>query len=211
MNGRRRLLHPYPLPLIANLDFTGDLAHDVPAFLTRHGCPKTATHSAAVASEAGRIAALVGLDPVPAERAGWLHDVSAVFPPSERIAVAHTLGIPVLPEEATFPMIVHQKLSAVLAADIFRMNDLAILGAIGCHTTLKKDATALDKVVFVADKLAWDQPGTPPYRDNLVRALGQSLDAAALVYLRYIWERRDAIPVLHPWLAEAYEQLSAIT
>jgi len=42
------------------------------------------------------------------------------------------------------------------------------------------------------------------------RALHQSLDAATLVYLRYIWDQRDTLPVLHPWLAKAYQQLFAV-
>jgi predicted HD superfamily hydrolase involved in NAD metabolism len=203
-------MHPYLHPLIGGILLTGDLARDVPAFLIHHGCPKTADHCAAVASEAGRIAAIVGLDRAQAVHAGRLHDVSAVFPATERVAVACTLGVPILAEEAAFPMIVHQKLSAVLTTEIFGVRDPAIVSAVGCHTTLKADATVLDKVVFVADKPAWDQPGTAPYHDELARALSRSLDAATLVYLRYIWDRRDTLPVLHPWLAAAYRQLSTV-
>ncbi len=203
-------MHPYLRPLVAGVFLTGDLARDVPAFLAHHGYPKTAAHCAAIASEARRVAAIMGANSTQAAHAGWLHDVSAIFPAAERVVVAQALGVPVLAEEAAFPMIVHQKLSAVLATDVFGVDDPAVVSAVGCHTTLKADATVLDKVVFVADKLAWDQPGIAPYHDELARALHQSLDAATLVYLRYIWERRDALPVLHPWLAEAYRQLSAV-
>ena len=90
------------------------------------------------------------------------------------------------------------------------MGDAAILSAIGCHTTLRKDATLLDKVVFVADKIAWDQPGTPPYLDAIQAALNDSIDRAAFVYLDYLWQMRDTLRVIHPWLREAYEQLSAL-
>ncbi len=157
---------------------TGEPHHDVPAFLIAHGHPKTAKHCAAVAREARRIAALVGADADGAERAGWFHDVSAIFPTADRIAAAHALGVKVLPEEAAFPMILHQKLSAVLARELFGERNDAVLSAIGCHTTLKADASTLDTVVFVADKIAWDQPGILPYRDALLAALAHSLDAA---------------------------------
>jgi len=188
------------------LTLSGTLRSDIPAFLISHGCPETARHCAAVAREARRIAAHVGADADGAERAGWFHDVSVVLPTAERIAAARTLGVEVLPEEATFTMILHQKLSAVLARDLFGERDGAVLSAVACHTTLKADASMLDTVVFVADKIAWDQPGIPPYQDALLAALERSLDAAAFVYLRFLWERRAALGVIHPWFVDAYQQ-----
>ncbi len=190
------------------LTFTGDVRRDVPAFLIHHSCPNTAAHVATVAQEARRIATLVGADAAGAERAGWFHDVSAVIPTRERIAAARRLGIAVLPEEVAFPMIVHQKLSAALARAFFGERDDAVLSAVGCHTTLKAGATPLDTVVFVADKIAWDQPGTPPYLDDLLAALSRSLDAAALVYLQYLWEQRATLGVIHPWFRDAYMERS---
>src|SRR5713226_5036635 len=115
---------------------TGDVRHDIPAFLIHHDCPHTAEHCAAVAREARRIAVLVGADAAGAERAGWLHDVSTVFPTADRIAVARALGVDILAEEEVFPMIVHQKLSAVLARAVFGERNEAVLSAVGCHTTL---------------------------------------------------------------------------
>jgi len=184
----------------------GEPRRAVPAFLIAHGYPATARHCAAVASEARRIAALVGTDADGAERSGWFHDVSAIFPTAERVAAAQAFGVDVLPEEAAFPMILHQKLSAVLARDLFGEQNDAILSAIGYHTTLKAAASTLDTVVFVADKIAWDQPGIPPYRDALLAALAHSLDAAAFVYLRFLWERRATLGVIHPWFVDAYRQ-----
>ena len=43
------------------------------------------------------------------------------------------------------------------------MHDEETLNAICCHTTLRKHATKMDLVLFVADKIEWDQNGTPPY------------------------------------------------
>lgn len=191
------------------ITITGETGRDVSAFLAHHDYPHTAAHCAAVAREARRIARLVGADESGAERAGWFHDVSAVIPNAERIDAAHAFGVAVLPEEIAFPMIVHQKLSIVLAREFFGEGDAAVLSAVGCHTTLKAGATTLDTVVFVADKIAWDQPGMPPYLAALLTALDRSLDAATLVYLRYLWERRDALGVVHPWFREAYRERAA--
>lgn len=188
------------------ITLSGTPRSDIPTFLIHHGCPATAKHCAAVAQEARRIATVVGADTDSAERAGWFHDVSTVLPTAERVPVARMFGVDVLSEEAAFPMILHQKLSAVLARDIFGERDSAVLSAVGCHTTLKANASVLDTVVFVADKIAWDQPGIPPYRDKLLAALAHSLDAAALVYLRYLWEQRATLGVIHPWFVDAHRE-----
>lgn len=194
--------------LLGPTELTGDISHDVTAFLLQHGRPKTASHSAAVAGEAARLADVFGESPHRASQAGWLHDVSAVFPAGERAAVARSLGIDLLPEEDAFPLIAHQKLSRLLARELFGVTDLATLEAIGCHTTLRANASRLDKVVFLADKIAWDRPGVPPYLDALMAQLQRSLDEGVLVYLRYLWEQQGTLPVVHPWFREAYKQLA---
>jgi predicted HD superfamily hydrolase involved in NAD metabolism len=187
---------------------TGRVAEDVPAFLRYHGCPKTARHCAQVAAEARRVAEIVGENATQAEMAGWLHDCSALFPAPDRVHIARQWNIPLLPEEERLPMIIHQKLSRILAAEVFGVDDVLVLDAVECHTTLKANPTRLDKVLFVADKLAWDQDGIAPYYHKLVTALEQSLDHAVFVYLKYLWDRRRTLKVFHPWAREAYLQMS---
>lgn len=187
---------------------TGNLSFDMAIFLNTHALPDVAGHCAEVALEAKRLADRFGVDPVQAEAAGLLHDISAVVPNEERCIVARRVGIDVLPEEDEFPMIVHQRLSTGIAADLFNITDKSVLSAIGCHTTLKAGASALDKVVFVADKVRWDQPGIPPYLDDLLPAIDRSLDDAAFCYLSYLWKQRDSLRVIHPWLVDAYNEVS---
>ena len=190
---------------------TGQLRRDVAQFLSLHGHAETAGHCAQVAAEARRLAERFGAEPTLAETAGLLHDISVVIPNTERIAAAHEWSVDVLPEEATFPMIIHQKLSVVVARELFGVTDEATLSAIGCHTTLKANATLLDKVVFIADKIKWDQPGRPPYLDDLLPALERSLDQGVFVYVDFLWQQRETLRVVHPWLVDAYEELAAHT
>jgi len=202
-------MHPLLSELAQHLSPTGNLARDADAYLRAHGQPRTAEHSGAVAGVARNLALRLGLDPTSAAAGGWLHDIAAPIPASQRLEAALALGIEVLPEERAHPMILHQKLAVPIARELFAVEDPAILSAIGCHTTLKPNAAPLDMVVFLADKIAWDQPGMPPYRHDLLAALRTSLEAACLVYLTYLWERRDTLPVVHPWMAAAYQALSA--
>jgi predicted HD superfamily hydrolase involved in NAD metabolism len=202
-------VHPFLQPLLAHWQPTGAARIDARRLLAQHGCAATAAHSEAVADEARGLAAAHGVSVAAAETAAWLHDVSAIIPDARRLEAARSLGLEVLPEEAAFPMILHQRLSAVLARQAFGVCDGAILSAIGCHTTLRPGASPLDHVVFLADKIAWDQPGEPPYRADLIGALDESLEAASLVYLTYLWGRRETLRVVHPLLRAAYEDLSA--
>jgi len=192
---------------------TGDLPVDVTRFLTDRGCLATVEHSRDVAGTAGRLALRFGAGKdgaawlLAAETAGWLHDISAVIPTAERVGAAYRWGVERLPEEASVPMIVHQKLSAWIAEHSFGVTDAQVLSAIRCHTTLRRDAGVLDKIVFVADKIAWDQPGTPPYLAALEKALAASLDAGVCIYLDYLWQQRESLAVVHPWFEAAYHQL----
>jgi len=200
-------LHTKLSALQKDVQFSGNIAEDVKRFLNHHGYPKTVYHSADVAEKSRELANQFGVNADDAEIAGWLHDSSVVFPSSARTDIARAFDVAVLSEEDIFPMIIHQKLSVVIAQEVFDVHDAHILSAIGCHTTLKRDSSMLDKVVFVADKIAWDQPGTPPYLDDLMRGLDKTIDHAAFVYLDYLWQMRDKLKVVHPWTAEAHAQL----
>jgi predicted HD superfamily hydrolase involved in NAD metabolism len=202
-------MHAILVSLAKGLAPTGNLARDADAFLRAHGHPGTAEHSGAVAGVARNLALRLGLDPAPAFAGGWLHDIAAPIPASRRLEAALALGLEVLPEERAYPMILHQKLAVPIARHLFAVEDPAILSAIGCHTTLKPNAAPLDMVVFLADKIAWDQPGAPPYRNALLAASHRSLEAACLVYLTYLWQQRESLAVVHPWMAAAYHALPA--
>ncbi|MFD0620559.1 bis(5'-nucleosyl)-tetraphosphatase (symmetrical) YqeK [Paenibacillus sp. GCM10027629] len=186
---------------------SGNLRNDIVNFLRNNGCPKTAEHSIRVGNEASKIAGQFHASIASAEIAGYLHDISAVFANDVRIQVSRDLVIEVLTEEETFPMIIHQKISKEMARDIFQIHDQDILDAIGCHTTLRKNATLLDKVLFVADKIEWDQVGSPPYLNQILRQLDHLLDHAAFEYINYLWSQKEKLRVIHPWLRDAYYEM----
>lgn len=193
--------------LASGLAFSGQQPADLRAFLLHHGQPRTLEHCLQVAELAREFALQFDVNPNQAQLAGWLHDCSAVIPSIQRLQTARLWGVEVLPEEAANPLTLHQKLSVVIAQSIFKVEDPAVLSAIGCHTTLKAGASRLDKVVFLADKLAWDQVGVPPYLSAMQSGAVRSLDAAALAYLDYLNVLK--LGDLHPWAAAARAELSA--
>ena len=191
------------MDLQENFNFTGRVADDAPAFLLAHGCHPTAAHVADVAAAARRLAQCFGVDADLAETGGWLHDISAVIPASEQHACAQELGLNVLPEEEAYPRILHQRLSAELARHLFAIQNEDLLNAIRHHTTLRAQASPLEMVVFVADKLAWDQPYEQPFLAELNAGLDHSLEAGALAYLDDLYARRDQLRCVHPWMLQA--------
>lgn len=192
-------------PFINDFKATGNLEADVESFLV--GFEHTFVHMGQVAKKAVELARLFQGNESNVYQAAWLHDISTVIPNEQRVSVAQALGIELLSEEISFPMIIHQKLSLVIARDYFGIQDNDILSAITCHTTLKKGASLSDKIVFVADKIAWDQEGQPPYIKDIEAALDDSINAASLVYLNFLWEQRESLKVLHPWVSEARADL----
>ncbi len=207
MNGVQ--MHPALVTYIGEASLTGDVSADATRLLQDHNRARTADHSQQVATVAQRLAQRWKVDETIAGVAGWLHDISAIVPQDHRLQVAEMLGVEVLAEERVAPVLVHQKLSAMIAQEVFLISDRSVLSAIGCHTTLKTNSSVLDKIVFVADKLAWDQSGDPPYLTTMTLAADQSLDLAAHCYLDYLWQRRETLPAIHPWALQAYQELSA--
>jgi predicted HD superfamily hydrolase involved in NAD metabolism len=200
-------MHPLLSGLVEGIEFSGSVRQDVAVFLNHHECPNTAIHCFDVADQAAALARRYGADPGEAALAGWLHDISAVIPNNKRLGAAQDLGLEILPEEAEVPLLLHQKLSAEIAREIFNMHRQEVLAAIGCHTTLRANPTTLDYVLFVADKLAWDQKGPPPYLDDLKAALETSLELAAYRYQDYLLHSGKIITP-HPWMLASYQELS---
>ncbi|MBP1048352.1 bis(5'-nucleosyl)-tetraphosphatase (symmetrical) YqeK [Enterococcus sp. BWM-S5] len=179
---------------------TQDLTSDIRNYLGSE-FEHVAVHSIEVADCAAALVERFGGDREAAKQAGLLHDISVVVPNEEKILLAQQLGIDICEEERQVPMLSHQKLSRYMAKELFRIEDSSVLSAIECHTTLKRNPSKMDQLVFLADKIKWDQGGEPPYLTKLESALNHSLEEASLVYIDYLLS--NDILVIHPWLAQA--------
>lgn len=190
--------------LIQNITFTGNIKTDSQELLKNHNKFVTAEHSLRVAKEAKILAERYGIDKKKVKIAGLLHDISGIYPNNERLKIAEELGLDIFEEEKVLPLILHQRISEAMAEELFGVHDKEILSAIGCHTTLKANASKMDMVLFVADKIQWDKEGLPPYLDELEKALSVSLKDGTFNYIKYQLEH---VKIVHPWLMEAYSDL----
>ena len=189
-------------PYIQEVPFTGDTEADMARFLSRNGKQATVKHCIAVARMAEQLAAQLGIDKASASLSALLHDISAVIKPTDMMEYALSLHWPIYEAEKRFPFLLHQRVSAGIANEVFQIRDEGVLSAIACHTTLKDNPAPLDMVLFLADKLAWDQEGVPPFFDLVQHELQYSLSRASLSYISFVLDH-GMILFPHPWLLDA--------
>lgn len=190
------------------MDEYQELTKKIKDLFEKNECLSIYEHSINVAKEAFRISKLFSLSSKMTNKvvvASLLHDIGGIYPINKRVEMARKYHIELLDEELVFPLIIHQKLSSYLAKSLFDVEDEDILNAIECHTTLKANYTPIDLIVFLADKIAWDQEGQPPYLEGLLQCLNHSLEEATLYYIDYLLNHD--IKVIHPWLMEAKGEL----
>lgn len=168
----------------------------------------TLRHVEAVADIAVWLAKIYNLDIAKVKLAALLHDISAIMTPQEMYEIAKLRNFEIDPAEEKFHFLLHQKVSKIIAREHFGIRDQDILDAIECHTTLKKNANMYDKVIFIADKISWDQKGVPPYYEVLKSKAEESLDEACYYYIQYQFEH-NLLLMPHQWIIEAYEDLKS--
>ncbi|WP_019011327.1 bis(5'-nucleosyl)-tetraphosphatase (symmetrical) YqeK [Deinococcus aquatilis] len=181
-----------------------DLAGDVDHLLAAFGREITREHVPRVTRLAEKLALQFGVDVQAARTAALLHDIGGVFRYDQMVPLCEALGLPVEPEERRVPMLLHAKLSVVLAREWQGITSPEVLQAIRYHTTLHGQSTALDQVVFLADKLEWDQGGQPPYFAALSAALNESLETGTRWMLSWMALPEAKLLIPHPDLREAW-------
>lgn len=185
---------------------SGDIHTDVKNILLINGKSNTYIHVANVADRNALISKTYDLDHDKCVIAGLLHDISAVIRPEDMLKYAYENRLEVCEAERKYPFLLHQRLSKICAVEYFNISDEEILSAIECHTTLNKCPTKYEMSLFIADKLAWDKRGIPPFYEEVNAALDISQEAACYKYMEYMVEN-DMILCPHDNWIEAYEQL----
>ena len=92
-----------------------------------------------------------GYDMKKAALAGLLHDCAKCIPTDEKFRLCNSYHIALTQAETENPALIHAKLGAVLAEELYEVHDPEILHAIKVHTTGEPNMSLLDKILFVAD------------------------------------------------------------
>ncbi len=173
---------------VKKVELTKDILKDAENLMLANEKRKTFEHMLAVAKVSTLLAERFGADEKKCFLAAVLHDISAIIRPSDMLEYIHAHKMPLCEAENRYPFLLHQRLSKIIAEEFFSIDAEEVLSAIECHTSLKKNANAYDMILFISDKLAWDQEGVPPFYDAVNEALDSSLEKACHVYMRYMEE-----------------------
>ena len=135
-------------------------------------------HSLDTMFYAMRLARRHGLDVDRAALAGLLHDSARELSLEEMLELLPELAA----DDARDAGTLHGPAAALLAARAFGVEDPEVASAIRWHTVMRPRASALDKLIFLADKL--EPMRRYPAVDELRRLADEDIDVAMLHALR---------------------------
>jgi len=146
---------------------------------------KRKAHVVGCSETAKELALLHGADPVDAERAGILHDITKALTGDDQLRLCEEYGIIISDFEREHTKLLHAVTGAAVAQKLFGENE-AVCQAIRWHTSGRADMTTLEKIIYVADYMEpnRDFPGV----ERLRELAHTDLDAALLMGLQMTQE-----------------------
>ncbi|MBQ2932885.1 MAG: bis(5'-nucleosyl)-tetraphosphatase (symmetrical) YqeK [Clostridia bacterium] len=135
-------------------------------------------HTMGVAETAKDLATRWGVEPSKAYIAGLVHDCAKEVPFVKTIELLEKSGVALSLIEKSTPGILHAPLGAILAKEIFGIDDEEILCAVKFHTTGRENMSGLEKIIYIADFI---EPNRRYSESAEVRELAKTdIDKAAL-------------------------------
>lgn len=163
-------------------------------------------HSKNVANSAALLAKKYGEDPLKAETAGILHDITKEFNPEKQLQIIRTGGIILDDILEKTPKLHHAVSGMVYARDTLGITDEGILNAIRTHTTGAANMPLLSKIIFIADFISEERDY--PDVDIMRRESEKSLEDGMCYALKYvISDLLQKGRTVHPDALSAYNEV----
>jgi predicted HD superfamily hydrolase involved in NAD metabolism len=140
-------------------------------------------HILRVEAEALALAGIHGVDEQRAVVAALGHDLVRHLKGPALLAMASTYGLQPDAIETASPILVHGPVAARILARDYGFDDAEVLAGIDCHTTARAGMTALEQVLFVADKVEPHKLAREPALAEVKSLAEGDLRAAVLRYL----------------------------
>lgn len=118
--------------------------------------PSRYEHTIGVVKVAELLALQYGVELQKAKIAALLHDCAKCIPFEEQLSLCEKYQVPLRVMEKANTELLHSKLGAVLAKELYDICDTDILESIKNHTTGRPKMSTLEKIIFVADYI---EPG----------------------------------------------------
>lgn len=168
---------------------------------------KSLAHTIQTRFHALALAKKFGLDENQASTAALLHNIADLLPEENYIDFAKDYDLDIYDAEYHSPILLNQRLSRIIAVESFNITDKEVLNAINFHTTLRKNASQLDKLIFLADKISLDSIQTPTYMPEVLKLLETSLNKAVEYYINNLYNEKNTTLPQHPWFHEAWQEI----
>jgi predicted HD superfamily hydrolase involved in NAD metabolism len=139
-------------------------------------------HTLRVAQMAEELAAAHDIDTAKARTAALLHDLARLYSNERLLRECAARAMPMDDFERAHPVVLHARLGAELARELFDVTDSEVLGAIAKHTLGAAEMSPLECVVFLADGLEPERAF--PERAALASLAMRDLPAAMHATLR---------------------------
>ena len=142
-------------------------------------------HVLRVVREARRLALRYRVDEDRATLAALGHDLARGHTPAGLLRQAEVAGLAPSDIERAQPILLHGPLSVRLMAERFGIEDADVLAAARYHTTARVGMSALERVIYVADKIEPEKARREPALADARRLADSDLDAALRCLLDY--------------------------
>lgn len=134
----------------------------------------------------------------------YLHDLGRVVPKKEMVYFCQSFGYLPLKGELYAPDLLHQVASKIIACEIFGIEDVEVLEAVACHTTLKMNPNQTEMILFLADKLSWNEDRFAYLKAKMRRGLEDSMEEGIFQYFEDMHKKREQLGYYHKLSQEAY-------
>ena len=163
-------------------------------------------HSKNVAYSATLLAKKYGEDPLKAETAGILHDITKELNPEKQLQIIRSGGIILDDILEKTPKLYHAVSGMVYARDTLGITDEGILNAIRTHTTGAANMPLLSKIIFIADFISEERDY--PDVDIMRRESEKSLEDGMRYALKFvISDLLQKGRTVHPDALSAYNEV----
>lgn len=183
-----------------------NLKEKIEDFYIKNGKGNFVHHVNKVSEYAAKLADEINVDIEKCKISALIHDVSAVMRHEDYIRYGEKEEIEILNNERENPFLLHQKISGIIAKEVFCLEDEDIISPVICHTTLRPKPSLYDIVLFVADKLHRHTDIKPPYFNEVLEGFKSNPEGACLTIMEHYLRKGD-IKYPHPWFNDAVTYL----
>jgi len=133
------------------MDITNNLLEEIDNYLKENLLEKRYKHSLSTALTAKKLCKLFKIESKKGYIAGLLHDIARDFDNENLFKTVSRDGKSIDHEEKEEPELLHGRAGAVLAKELYNIDDREIIEAIQLHTTGSTGMGDLAKIIFIAD------------------------------------------------------------